>query len=592
MNDEVVMEKMARKKMFTNIIHRVDDDADKMEAFRFQQELVHEIGLNATILVTYEAMHNEQSVEYIKQQENYGDEIGIHLEGIQCKAFREKFGMEERALYLYAFEDKKKILTEIFSKFYEIFNRYPTSIGSYYLDSQTLEWMHANYPMIQACIVSCFEEGVHMFSGNRNQWYLFSEGGPWGVYYPSKNNSLCPGFNEQNAIDIVAFPHLNRDMLLALTSRDDYFSSHPANVIRGKANDEDECPYMYRFVDEWITQCDYNEYCYYNVFVSPSWMVDGSNFEVPSAYARQMYRDCLKYIKYQSNLGNIELLNMGEFAAWYKENITYGTSESVLWKDILCGSKRQIFWYADPSFRIAIDLNIGGSFCDIRPYAGQVERNLGPDTEHLANGNYPFIISCEHRGGLMGGSIHTCNISYKEKTVSLKDYRTKCTVHKTGTNQTILQMEPIDIMIEDLELTIESRYVFSNNGSIQIERNIIKISDPEAEVMMEEYHRGCYGTTQYPEDMRGIELAIKEDEHTTTHGITYEYKSRKVESKGIETYAIIPNIQTKVRLLALNNDSTVCFEEGYLFRPFYTLLVKKQIKQGEGLHTCMRIEKA
>ena len=588
------MKRCAMKKMFTNIIHRVDEDADKVEALYFQQDLVHEIGLKATILVTYEAMHHKHITEYIKQQEeSYGDEIGIHLEGIQCKTFQEKFGMDERALYLYTFEEKKMILTEIFTTFHDTFKRYPNSMGAYYIDAQTLQWIHTQYPTIQACIVSCFEEGVHMYEGNRNQWYLFSEGGPWGTYYPSKNNSFCPAHNKEDAIDIVALPHLNRDMLLALTSRDDYFSSHPANIIRGKANDKDECPYMYRFIDEWITQCDYNDYVYYNVFVSPSWMVDGNNFEVPSAYARQMYRDCLGYIKYQSNKGVIEQLTMGEFAQWYKENISYGTAESVLWKDILCGSKRQMFWYTDPNFRMAIDLNIGGSICDIRPYAGQVERNLGPDTEHLANGSYPFILTCEHRGGGNGGSIHTCNVSYKGRTVSLADYRTHAAVSTTLTNQTLLQMAPIDICIEDLELTIVSRLIFSNDGSVQIERNIIQISDPEAEVTLIEYHRGCYGTTPYPEDMRGIELGIKGEQHTTTHAITYAYKSRKEEeNKGAEAYAIIPQIQTKVRLLAVSAQSTVGFEEGFLFRPFYTLQVKKQIRQGEGLHTCMRIEKA
>jgi hypothetical protein len=580
--------------MYANIIHRVDDGADKIEAFCLQQDFVHEVGLKSTILVTYQAMHNKKIMEYVKQQEeSYGDEIGIHLEGIQCKAFQEKFGMDERALYLYTFEDKKKILTEIFTKFYELFNKYPASIGSYYLDSQTLQWLHAQYPMVQGCIVSCFEEGVHMFAGNRNQWYLFSEGGPWGAYYPSKNNSFCPAYNQENAIDIVALPHLNRDMLLALTSRDDYFSSHPANVIRGKANDGDECPYMYRFVDEWIAQGECNEYVYYNIFVSPSWMVDGSNFEVPSAYARQMYKDCLKYIKYKINKGNIEQMTMGEFAQWYKENIPYGTAETVLWKDILCGSKRQIFWYADPNFRIAIDPNIGGSICDIRPYAGQVERNLGPDTVHLANGNYPFILTCEHRGGGNGGTIHTCNIAYKGKTVSLSNYRTNCTVTTTETNQKVLEMDAIEVSVEDIELTIVSRYIFSNDGRIQIERNIVQISDPKAEVTLEEYHRGCYGTTTYPEDMRGIELGVKADEHTAANSIVYEYKSRKVEEKqGTEAYAIIPQIQSKVRLLAVDTNSTVRFEEGFLFRPFYTLQVKKQVKQGEGLHTCLSIEKA
>jgi hypothetical protein len=580
------------KKMYVNIIHRVDEDKDKNEAFCLQQNMVHELGLKSTILLTYQSMQNKQMMEYVKeQQECYKDEIGVHLEGIQCEAFQKKFGMDERALYLYSFEKKKLILTELFTTFYTIFNQYPTSVGSYYLDSQTLVWIHTNYPMIQGCIVSCFEEGVHMYSGNRNQWYLFSEGGPWGAYYPSTNNSFCPAFHKQEAIDIVALPHLNRDMLLALTSRDDYYSSHPANVIRGKVNDDDECPYMYRFIDEWMNQRECNDYVYYNIFVSPSWMVDGSNFEVPSAYARQMYKDCLKYLKYQVDQKNAVLCTMGEFALWYKENVNCGSAESVLWKDILCGSKRQMFWYADPSFRMAVDPNIGGSICDLRPYAGQVERNLGPDTVHLANGNYPFIISCEHRGGVNGGSIQTCKLHYQGKTVSLTDFRTQCHVTKLDKGQTILQLDPVEIILGDLELTLVSRFIFSNNGNVIIERNIIHMSDPNAEVVLEEYHRGSYGTTQYPEDMRGIGLGIVCNDPDDSKSITYGYGSDKHEGVGIKTYAVIPQLQTKVSLFALNENSIVRFEEGYLFRPFYTLQIKRQFRQGEGLRTCLRIEK-
>jgi hypothetical protein len=579
-------------KMIMNLIHRADRSPEKFEALKFQQKLAHQIGLKTTVLVTYQAMFNKDITDYLKKdQQEYDDEIGIHLEGIKCDEFREKFKMEERALYLYSFEMKKKILTEIFRKFEEIFGFLPNSLGSYYLDARTLNWIKEEYPVVKTSIVSCFEEGVHMFAGNKNQWYLFSEGGPWGVYYPSQNNSFCPAKDADDAVDIVALPHLNRDMLLALTSRDDYFSSHPANIIRGKANNGPDSPYIYKFIDKWIEQLKYNQVVYYNVFVSPSWMVDGNNFEVPSEYARKMYKKTLEYLKFKVKEELVEDMTVNDFGEYYRKQAEYGAADINLWDDILCGSKRQMFWYLNPYFRIAVDPNIGGSICDLRPYAGQVDKNLGPDTENLANGNYPFLISAEHRGGTNGGSIHTCKINYKGKTVSLLDYRTQSNITQNG-DETVLELDPIKIEIADLKFKLLSKYTFNNDNRIMIERKIEDLSEPDAEVELIEFHRGCWGTTQYPEDMRGIKLGIKAGRDKNEELISYNYQSRRLEKKNPgELSAGIAQVQSKITLEAINIVDKGFVEEGYLFRPFYTLKLKKTLKEGDRLNSCLKIEK-
>jgi hypothetical protein len=40
---------------------------------------------------------------------------------------------------------------------------------------------------------------------------------------------------------------------------------------------------------------------------------------------------------------------------------------------ILYGSEKQHFWYCDPYFRAAFDLNQGGAIIDLRPYAAKLE---------------------------------------------------------------------------------------------------------------------------------------------------------------------------------------------------------------------------
>ena len=58
-----------------------------------------------------------------------------------------------------------------------------------------------------------------------------------------------------------------------------------------------------------------------------------------------------------------------------------------------------------------------------------------------------------------------------------------------------------------LLLRLQTRLLFEEGSSnIKIERNILEMSNPDAEVTINEYMVACYGTTEYPEDMTGITL--------------------------------------------------------------------------------------
>lgn len=582
-------------KMYINVVHRVDDGEESIEALKFQQDEAHRYGLKTTLLIPYHAMFNDGLMDYVKTQcSEYGDEAGIHFHGIQCREFKDRFYSEEKALHLFTFDKRKEIISCIFDRYTRIFKQYPRSLGAYYIDARTLEWMKEQYPGLEAVIVSCFEEGVHMYAGTMNQWYLFSEGGPWGVYYPSRSNSLCPALNVEESVPVVALPHLNRDMVLALTSRDDYFSSHPANIMRGKANNGDQCPYLLKFVDQWTEQVQYNDFSYYNLFVSTPWLLPDRIYEESSEHSRSLYSQSLSYLKEKVNQGVAQDMTMGEFAAWYKEHIPCNSPEVSLWKDILCGSKRRMFWYADPFFRVTLDANTGGTICDLRPYAGRLERNLGPDTVHLANGSYPFIISAEHRGGLCGGSIHTCKISYNGITEDLIKYRTGCRVEKDGEGRIHVHFHPVRFQIGELELSLSSLYAFSGDGKIEIRRRVEELSDPDAQVVLTEYHKGCWGTTQYPEDMRGIFLGVEAADAGggDRQEIEYAYESRSLQINNphrIKTE--IPQVECTVELTALNQADQAAIYEGYLFNPFYTMEMKKTVGKGGCLHTCLSVQK-
>ena len=573
-------------KMYLNVIHRADPGEAVLEALKFQQEEAHRVGFKTTILVSFRALFDQKVVNYVKEQNKiYGDEIGIHFHELMCEELMDAAESKEPALYLHTRSSKEKIIIRFFEEFRAKFGFIPSAVGGYILDAALLKIIKGKYPKVTTAITNCFEEGVKMYEGNNRSWHLFSDGGPWGPYYASKANFLCPAKDEEDFVGIVGLPHLNRDMILAITSRDDYFASHPVNVVRAKANVGGDSPYMRRFIDQWIEQAQHNGYSYYSLFVSSPWLNPGNIFVDSWEDARKLYTNSLEFLSKRAAEGLVEAVTISEFGKWYSDNIKIGKQEVTLWKDILCGTKRQMFWYADSSMRATFDLNAGGSICDLRPYAGQVERDLGPDTEALWNGNYPFIIATEHRPG----SFHTCKISCGDKAAWVNDKRAKCsTIENKQKGSVVVTLEPLKFTLGEVKVVLQTVFTLKAQGEVEIERKLLEVSDPIVNVTIEEYFRGCHGTTQYPENLKGIELTAASEKEQVR--LAYNYGSKIVEVKEAQfVKAQIPQVNAAVELCSCEVTEVGGFEEGFLFQPYFSMFLRSTIFEGGSSKSCLKI---
>ena len=62
----------------------------------------------------------------------------------------------------------------------------------------------------------------------------------------------------------------------------------------------------------------------------------------------------------------------------------------------------------------------------------------------------------------------------------------------------ILTLDPVTIEFKDLTVKLQTKEYFEEGSSnIRIERHILEMSDPTAEVTLNEYMVACYGTTEY-----------------------------------------------------------------------------------------------
>ncbi len=572
---------------------------ESLDIFRFQQETAHKNGLKTTIQMTYASLFNEEAIGIAKHDhDTYGDEIALSLLGLPCEEFRKKYNTKDFCIWMFSMEDKIRIVDDVFGKFYDIFGFYPESTGSYYMDADLTNYIKSKYPSVKCAIATCWEEGPKAYHTCNNSWYTLFDGGPWNPWIPSKQNTHAPAANEEEDSGIVAIPHLSRDLIACYDGNGSNFGTHPQNVLRGMIYDSKtwEYPYLYNIIDQYRALAKYNDgYSYNMMFVGPGWLNKMGRWEAPYELLKKSYEDGMAYYGKLKKEGKLKDLTMAEFADYYREKKTYEEPECALWRDILYGSDKQVFWYTDPYMRACINMDQGGAMVDLRPYVAKLDWKVGIGTPHVQDASYPFLIQEKYRAGYFThyageGTVRSAKISHGGEEVDLCLCRTKAHFSETE-DAKILTLDPVDIEFYDLTVKLQTVITFEKGSSaIKFERKILSMSDPSAEVTINEYMVGCYGTTEYPEDMTGITLSVEGGK--TPDSLKYEYKCRELSSEGgSKAVATIPAIDTRVSL-ETKDDAKVYIREGYAFSPMYTLGMTKKISEGEDITTWLNLEKA
>lgn len=571
---------------------------ESLDIFKLQQEIAHKNNIKTTIQMTYSGLFNEEAVELAKNHhEIYGDEIALSLLGLPCEEFREKYKTKDFCIWMFSMEDKKNIVDDVFHKFYQMFGFYPQSTGSYYMDADLIQYIKTEYPSVKCAIATCWEEGPKAYHTCNNSWYTFFDGGPWNPWIPSKQNTHAPAANESEDSGIVAIPHLSRDLLACYDGNGSNFGTHPQNVLRGMIYKDGKYPYLFNLVDQYRHLAKFNNgYAYNMMFVGPGWMNKMGRWEAPYELLKQSYEDGMAYYGELKKKGELVDMTMCEFADFYRENKTYTEPECALWKDILYGSDKQLFWYSDPYMRACVNLDEGGAIVDLRPYVSKIEWPVGIGTKHIQDASYPFIIQEKYRAGYFThyageGTIKSAKLRYKGEEVDLCLCRTKA-VFSQEENVRILTLNPVEIEFDDLTVTIQTRLLFEEgSSSIKTERIILNMSKPEADIELDEYLVGCYGTTEYPEDMSHITLRCTNFEETKE--IEYAYRCREEELTQVSCVeAVIPDIVTKISITTDKKEVVGYIKEGYAFSPMFTLGYKTKIKEKEVFTSWLRLEKA
>ena len=572
--------------------------SESLEIFKLQQKIAHDNGLKTTILMTYGSLFNEEAIEIAKEHhKKYGDEIGLTLLGLPCQEFYNKYRTKDFCIWLFSFEDKKSIVNDVFEKFYQVFGFYPASTGSYYMDAELLSYIKEKYPTVKCAVATCWEEGPKAYHTCNNSWYTFFDGGPWSPWIPSRYNTHVPAAGKEDDIGIVAIPHLSRDLLACFDGNGSNFGTHPQNVLRGMIYKDGDYPYLYNLIDQYRALHKYNRGFAYNmVFVGPGWMSKKGRWEAPYELLVKSYVDCMRYYGELKAGGEAEDMTMSEFAEWFRANKGYSEPSCALWKDILYGSKKQLFWYCDPKMRACLDMNQGGALIDLRPYAARLVRPVGIGTGNVWDASYPFLVQAFYRAGFFThyageGSIKSCKVAYGGEEVDVCTCRTKARYVEEGRERRLL-LDPVEIEFRDLKLALVSTFTFiEDTGEIRIGRRIVWMDRPEAEIRLNEYVTACYGTTEYPQDLTGVILRCIGPEGVKE--LYYRYKCREERMPRVaRVEAVVPQIETRLAVYPLQDGVEGYCREGYAFSPMFTLGLEKSLRLNEEMITCLKVARA
>ncbi len=321
-----------------------------------QIEILKQFNLSATWLIRFDAMDDSNIVAVLRDRSP--DEKGIFLEVTPTWAAQAKVQYHtsdswhsagSAFLTGYEREDREKLIDASFEKFKNTFGPYPLSVGAWWIDSYSLDYMQKKYGITGGLIVA-----DQYTTDNYQIWGQYF-GAP---YYPDKKNALHPAQSQQNKIPVVLSQWAARDPLNGYGSGvfESTFSVQPNDYIDYHNLETD---YFTKLVSLHTNQ-GFNQF--------GSVVVGLENTYDWSRYSEE-YKKQLTVLVQKKQSGQLNIVTLGDFSSWYQKSFPQLSPEHAVVADDPLGSFKKVVWFMNPYYRAGWFYNADGSiFRDIRQY--------------------------------------------------------------------------------------------------------------------------------------------------------------------------------------------------------------------------------
>ncbi len=330
-----------------NFIRQTDyrlDNADSLmfDAVQKQIALSNKYNFPTTFLFQYDSLINPEYQQLMKTQLGDNCELGAWWEITQPHV--EAAGIPWRGEHSwvstaniaftpgYTKAEREKLVDVYMAKFKEIYGRYPVSVGSWFIDSHTLQYMYDKYGIIASC--NCNDQvgtdGYTLWGGYWNQ-----------AYYPSRLNAYMPAQTEKQQIPVPVFRMLGSDPMYQYdagcgTAYQGVISLEP--VYRDAGMNRNWVDYFLEsIVNEPCLAFNYAQAGQENSF---TWSAMGKGLEMQFAVF-----DSLR------NAGKIKLETLGESGRWFRKQFSTTPATAVTVMKDVRGKDNKSVWYNSRYYR-------------------------------------------------------------------------------------------------------------------------------------------------------------------------------------------------------------------------------------------------
>ncbi len=316
---------------------------DDFETVRQQLILVKQMGFPATWALKYDALMDARYQALLREYLDENDDIGVWWEiteplcrraGVTFQDSRNDECYDDRVDSAYSLgyepEARRALVDAYMADFREIFGQYPTSIGSWVLDSVTVGHARAKYGVEAACI--CRDQmGVDGFT----LW----GGWPNGIYYPSRKNLFMPASSVDNQLDIPVFRLLGPDPIY----------NFEADVRPGLAG-------VYTLEPSWVTGRDpeFIRWYFSNLIEEDTLGIGYAQVGQENNFLWENIKPGLVPQLRHLKERNIRVETMAATARWFRHQYRLTPPMSYQASTDWTGGGLQAQWYASPNYRLGL----------------------------------------------------------------------------------------------------------------------------------------------------------------------------------------------------------------------------------------------
>ena len=316
-----------------------------------QVAMMKKYKLGGTFLLQYDALLDSRYQNLLKRLPRNIFEIGAWWEIPQPLV--EEAGLTWRGRYPwdwhadvgfstgYTPEERVKLVDVYMARFKKIFGYYPQSVGSWFIDAHTLNYLWTKYHIVASC--NCKDQ---MGTDGYTLW-----GGYWNqAYYPSKINSYMPAQNEANQTPVPIFRMLGSDPVRQYdnglgTERQGVVTLEPVYKFGG--GDASWVNWYFKeFVEGQSMGFAYTQAGQENSF---TWAAMEHGFALQLPLIAQL-----------SNQKKVRVETLAASGRWFKQHYTVTPATSVTVNKDIEGSNRKTVWFNSRFFRINLLWEDGG----------------------------------------------------------------------------------------------------------------------------------------------------------------------------------------------------------------------------------------